>query len=105
VLTRSPEIAVIADVDLNAVAIWILTREGCLRPAVGAQHWADAKALEPSIGAKQFIDCSILEGEVLQSMVAQPIGISSEATQLDKRGAERGVKRAGIASARFLRVR
>jgi hypothetical protein len=85
VLTRSPAIAVIVDLDLNTVAIWILTREGCLTPAVGAQHWADAKALAPSIGAKQFIDCSILEGEVLQPMVAQSVGISSEATQWDER--------------------
>ena len=90
-LAGRPAIAVVVDIDLSAIAIRVLIIEGRLRSAVGGQRRDDAKALEPSIGAKQFIDGPILEGDVLQPMVARQVGIGGEAGQLDKREAMIGL--------------
>ena len=64
---------------LDAIAIRVLIIKGRLRSAVRAQRRDDAKALEPGIGAKQFIDGPILEGEVLQPVMARTVGIRGEA--------------------------
>src|ERR1700691_811791 len=75
VLDRGPSLRVVADIDLDAVAVGILVVESGLRPFVDRELRHYAERLEPGIGSQQFVERPELERNMLQSSMLRALGI------------------------------
>ena len=72
---RRPAVAVIVDIQLDAVAIGILIVEGSLGARISAQDRRDAYSFQTRIGAEQVIKAAIFKGKVLKPLMLRSVGI------------------------------
>ena len=86
-LDRGPAFRIVADINLDAVAVGILVVKACLRAFIDRELRYDAERLEPRVASQQFVQRPELECDVLQAVMLGALGIGGQARDFDDREA------------------
>src|ERR1700730_3850170 len=82
-LDRSPMVAVIAYVELNAVAIRVGVIKSNLRPFIRSKHGLDQERFEPRVRPQELVECSVFKCHVLQAAVARTFWVGTQSRNFD----------------------
>src|ERR1700733_8023781 len=87
VFGRRQTVTVVIDVQLDAVAVWILIIKGGLSTGISTQYRPNVLLFQSRIRAEQVVESSVLKGEVLEPLMMRSVGIGDKTRQLDERQA------------------